>query len=174
MVSETSVRDDRTRSCGIRCIVVGAPRGACASAEPHLVPCSRTVAVHKGNERLAEQHSAGSFAEDGVLHILISEHPMAGSTVRDRSNPFISAGSRAPVRRRWRRLTDAKAAAMAQVSSSALISFSIMARPALQRFPVRSNRPSTAMPALVAGIHVFLAGVSKKDVDGRDKPGHDS
>jgi hypothetical protein len=28
------------------------------------------------------------------------------------------------------------------------------------------------MPALVAGIHVFLNG-SAKDVDGRDKPGHD-
>jgi hypothetical protein len=28
------------------------------------------------------------------------------------------------------------------------------------------------MPALVAGIHVFLER-SKKDVDGRDEPGHD-
>jgi hypothetical protein len=28
------------------------------------------------------------------------------------------------------------------------------------------------MPALVAGIHVLLAHC-KKDVDGRDKPGHD-
>jgi hypothetical protein len=28
------------------------------------------------------------------------------------------------------------------------------------------------MPALVAGIHVLTA-VHKKDVDGRDKPGHD-
>jgi hypothetical protein len=28
------------------------------------------------------------------------------------------------------------------------------------------------MPGLVPGIHV-LASVSKKDVDGRDKPGHD-
>jgi 2-oxoglutarate/2-oxoacid ferredoxin oxidoreductase subunit beta len=27
------------------------------------------------------------------------------------------------------------------------------------------------MPALVAGIHVFVA--SNEDVDGRDKPGHD-
>jgi 2-oxoglutarate/2-oxoacid ferredoxin oxidoreductase subunit beta len=27
------------------------------------------------------------------------------------------------------------------------------------------------MPALVAGIHVFVA--AKQDVDGRDKPGHD-
>ncbi len=27
------------------------------------------------------------------------------------------------------------------------------------------------MPALVAGIHVFLS--KNKDVDGRDKPGHD-
>jgi hypothetical protein len=30
---------------------------------------------------------------------------------------------------------------------------------------------STVMPAIVAGIHVF--GATKKDVDGRDKPGHD-
>src|SRR5258708_3530971 len=30
------------------------------------------------------------------------------------------------------------------------------------------------MPALVAGIHVFLRSSPKQDVDGRDKPGHDS
>jgi hypothetical protein len=30
------------------------------------------------------------------------------------------------------------------------------------------------MPALVAGIHAFLAGFRLKDVDGRDKPGHDA
>jgi hypothetical protein len=30
------------------------------------------------------------------------------------------------------------------------------------------------MPALVAGIHAFLAGFQQKDVDGRDKPGHDA
>jgi hypothetical protein len=29
------------------------------------------------------------------------------------------------------------------------------------------------MPALVAGIHVFLKGESKKGVDGRNKPSHD-
>jgi hypothetical protein len=29
------------------------------------------------------------------------------------------------------------------------------------------------MPGLVPGIHVFLRGVSKEDVDGRDEPGHD-
>ena len=29
------------------------------------------------------------------------------------------------------------------------------------------------MPALVAGIHVFLIDTAKQDVDGRDKPGHD-
>jgi len=30
------------------------------------------------------------------------------------------------------------------------------------------------MRALVAGVHVFLAGISsQKEVDGRDKPGHD-
>jgi hypothetical protein len=28
------------------------------------------------------------------------------------------------------------------------------------------------MPGLVPGIHVFVS-TSKKDVDGRDKPGHD-
>jgi hypothetical protein len=28
------------------------------------------------------------------------------------------------------------------------------------------------MPGLVPGIHVFISS-SKKDVDGRDKPGHD-
>jgi hypothetical protein len=31
---------------------------------------------------------------------------------------------------------------------------------------------SIVMPALVAGIHVFLV-CRKQDVDGRDKPGHD-
>jgi hypothetical protein len=31
---------------------------------------------------------------------------------------------------------------------------------------------SVVMPGLVPGIHVFLR-VRKKDVDGRDKPGHD-
>ena len=30
------------------------------------------------------------------------------------------------------------------------------------------------MPALVAGIHVLLAGLARKGVDGRDKPGHDA
>jgi hypothetical protein len=30
------------------------------------------------------------------------------------------------------------------------------------------------MPALVAGIHVFLAGRGEKDMDGRDKSGHDA
>jgi hypothetical protein len=29
------------------------------------------------------------------------------------------------------------------------------------------------MPGLVPGIHVFLWWSSKKDVDGRDEPGHD-
>jgi hypothetical protein len=29
------------------------------------------------------------------------------------------------------------------------------------------------MPGLVPGIHVFLAREGRKDVDGRDKPGHD-
>ena len=39
---------------------------------------------------------------------------------------------------------------------------------------MRSNHPSSVMPALVAGIHVFPAGFQLKDVDGRDKPSHDS
>jgi hypothetical protein len=30
----------------------------------------------------------------------------------------------------------------------------------------------SVMPAPVAGIHAFLV-VSRRDVDGRDKPGHD-
>jgi hypothetical protein len=29
------------------------------------------------------------------------------------------------------------------------------------------------MPGLVPGIHVFPSKCSTKDVDGRDKPGHD-
>ena len=45
---------------------------------------------------------------------------------------------------------------------------------ALGRVPTRSNHLSSVVPALVAGIHVFLAArVSKQSVDGRDKPGHD-
>jgi hypothetical protein len=39
---------------------------------------------------------------------------------------------------------------------------------------MKSNHLSSVMPALVAGIHVFLAGFPLRDVDGRDKPGHDS
>jgi hypothetical protein len=39
---------------------------------------------------------------------------------------------------------------------------------------MRSNHISTVMPALVASIHVFLPAFSPQDVDGRDKPGHDS
>jgi len=39
---------------------------------------------------------------------------------------------------------------------------------------MRANDLSHVMPALVAGIHVFLVGFPLKDVDGRDKPGHDS
>jgi hypothetical protein len=37
---------------------------------------------------------------------------------------------------------------------------------------VRSPDPSVVMPALVAGIHAFAG--TPKDVDGRDKPGHDA
>ena len=32
---------------------------------------------------------------------------------------------------------------------------------------------SVVTPVLVTGIHVFLAGLSEQDVDGRVKPGHD-
>jgi hypothetical protein len=51
---------------------------------------------------------------------------------------------------------------------------------------MRSNHLAIVMPAqrhpaasrggdpVFAGIHVFLPGFSKKGVDGRDKPGHDS
>ncbi len=34
-------------------------------------------------------------------------------------------------------------------------------------------RPIPVMPGLVPGIHVFLKINRKKDVDGRDEPGHD-
>ena len=50
----------------------------------------------------------------------------------------------------------------------------------LERVPMRSNYLSTVMPVpgldpgIVAGIHVFLAELSKHGVDGRDEPGHDS
>ena len=55
----------------------------------------------------------------------------------------------------------------------------------LKRVPMRWYHHSGVMPALVAGIHVFLAvppypphrageGREGTDVDGRDKPGHDS
>jgi hypothetical protein len=44
----------------------------------------------------------------------------------------------------------------------------------LKRVSVRSNHLAAVMPALVAGIHVFLRCLRKQDVDGRDKPGHDS
>jgi hypothetical protein len=36
----------------------------------------------------------------------------------------------------------------------------------------KSSFPGFVMPGLVPGIHVFAA-TRKKDVDGRDKPGHD-
>jgi hypothetical protein len=35
-------------------------------------------------------------------------------------------------------------------------------------------RLASVMPALVAGIHVFLRAFQLKHVDSRDKPGHDS
>jgi hypothetical protein len=40
----------------------------------------------------------------------------------------------------------------------------------IERVPVKSNHLSSVMPALVAGIRVFLQHLSKQDVDGRDKP----
>ncbi len=42
------------------------------------------------------------------------------------------------------------------------------------RFDAIESPLSIVMPALVAGIHVFLGRSSEKGVDGRDKPGHDS
>jgi hypothetical protein len=40
--------------------------------------------------------------------------------------------------------------------------------------PIRAA-VGVVMPALGAGIHVFLVGTSaEQDVDGRDKPGHDA
>jgi hypothetical protein len=38
---------------------------------------------------------------------------------------------------------------------------------------MRSNHLSSVMPALVADIQVFLRTFSKKDLDGRNEPGHD-
>ena len=39
---------------------------------------------------------------------------------------------------------------------------------------MRDGTANTVMPALVAGLHVFLVNRSKKqDVDARDKLGHD-
>jgi len=38
---------------------------------------------------------------------------------------------------------------------------------------MRTKDLTSVMPALVAGIHVFLAAAQQQDVDGRDKPGHD-
>jgi hypothetical protein len=37
----------------------------------------------------------------------------------------------------------------------------------------RRNNPSSVMPGLVPGIHA-CGGSRGKDVDGRDKPGHDA
>jgi hypothetical protein len=37
-----------------------------------------------------------------------------------------------------------------------------------------SHLATTVMPAPIVGIHVFLASFAVEDVDGRDKPGHDS
>ena len=58
----------------------------------------------------------------------------------------------------------------------------MMARPVASWFETRGvaalltmgvwmSSPSVVMPGLVPGIHVFAS--SKKNVDGRDKPGHD-
>jgi hypothetical protein len=47
-------------------------------------------------------------------------------------------------------------------------------------FRIRTKHLPSVMPVpgldqgIVAGIHVFLAGLQLKDVVGRDKPGHDS
>jgi hypothetical protein len=38
---------------------------------------------------------------------------------------------------------------------------------------VAGNHLTTVMPALVAGIHVFAIVKTGKDVDGRNKSGHD-
>jgi hypothetical protein len=38
-------------------------------------------------------------------------------------------------------------------------------------YGMRKRSNSVVMPGLVPGIHVFLP--ARKDVDGRDKPGHD-
>jgi hypothetical protein len=40
--------------------------------------------------------------------------------------------------------------------------------------PIVPKLHAIVMPALVAGIHAFLAAISEQGVDGRDKPSHDS
>ena len=43
----------------------------------------------------------------------------------------------------------------------------------LKRVSFGLNRLSAVMPALVAGIHVYTDWPRSKDVDGRNKSGHD-
>ena len=45
---------------------------------------------------------------------------------------------------------------------------------ALERVPVMSNHCSAVMAGLLSAVHVFLPCFGQHDVDGRDKPGHDS
>jgi len=44
----------------------------------------------------------------------------------------------------------------------------------LEHVPMTSNHLSRVMPALVAGIHVFLAALQQARRRWPDKPGHDS
>ena len=43
----------------------------------------------------------------------------------------------------------------------------------LERDAISLNQFHSVMPALVAGIHVFLVESLQEGMDGRDKPGHD-
>jgi hypothetical protein len=44
----------------------------------------------------------------------------------------------------------------------------------LERISTKRDHPSGVMPALVAGIHVFLAGAQQERRGWPGKPGHDS
>jgi hypothetical protein len=50
---------------------------------------------------------------------------------------------------------------------------SCFARPGMTVCGVKLKLYNIVMPGLVPGIHVFAELAVKKDVDGRDEPGHD-
>ncbi|MBR1212993.1 hypothetical protein [Bradyrhizobium sp. JYMT SZCCT0180] len=79
-----------------------------------------------------------------------------------RSNPFLGLAHHGLLRSA--RNDGERAASHIKPSFRGLRSFA--------RIPNIAHVPNVVMPGLVPGIHV-LPSISKKDVDGRDKPGHD-